>query len=190
MLALCMSLVFDCYLVFPWWVLPTSWLSEGHSVPHLLFSVVQVWTGCVGAGSSMYTRFWDISLALVQWFLLSNFSTVYLYLWINPWLWLVWLPLSPSPSSVLICWWFLCWWVSSSKRYPDVHSFYLLVSPGLLKNLENWSQYLQVIKQNSNYCFRLHLWLAHLHVDHSWPGAHPLPSAHKWYFLYTHSSLA
>ena len=30
---------------------------EGHSVPHLLSSVVQVWAGCVGAGSSMCTRF-------------------------------------------------------------------------------------------------------------------------------------
>ena len=43
----------------------TSWLSEGKSVPHLLFSVVQVWAGCVGAGSSMCTRFLGFSLALV-----------------------------------------------------------------------------------------------------------------------------
>ena len=32
-------------------------LSEGQFVPHLLFSVVQVWAGCVGAGSSVCTRF-------------------------------------------------------------------------------------------------------------------------------------
>ena len=38
----------------------------------------------------------------------------------------MWLPVPLSPSSVLICWWFLCWWVSSSRRYPGVHSFYLL----------------------------------------------------------------
>ena len=39
----------------------------------------------------------------------------------------MWLPLPPSPSSVLIWWWFLYWWVSSSRRYPGVHSFYLLL---------------------------------------------------------------
>ena len=33
------------FWVFLWWVIPTSWLSEGQSVPHLLFSVVQVWAG-------------------------------------------------------------------------------------------------------------------------------------------------
>ena len=38
----------------------------------------------------------------------------------------MWLPLLPSPSSLLICWCFLCWWVSSSRRYPGVPSFYLL----------------------------------------------------------------
>ena len=42
------------------------------------------------------------------------------------WIDLVRLLLLPSPSSVLSCWWFLCWWVSSSIRYPGVHSFYLL----------------------------------------------------------------
>ena len=41
------------------------------------------------------------------------------------WVELVWLPLPPSPSSVVICWWFLCWWVSRPGRYPGVHSFYL-----------------------------------------------------------------
>ena len=75
MLALCMSLVFRCCLVFLWWVLPSSLLSEGQSVHHLLFSVVQVWAGCVGAGFSMCTIFSGFSLALVQLFVLSNFST-------------------------------------------------------------------------------------------------------------------
>ena len=42
------------------------------------------------------------------------------------WVELVWLPLPRSPSSVLSCWSFLCLWVSSSRRYPGVHSFYLL----------------------------------------------------------------
>ena len=59
-----------------WWVLPTSWLSEGQSVSHLLFSVVQVWAGCVGGGSSVCTRFGGFSLSLVQLFVLSNFSTI------------------------------------------------------------------------------------------------------------------
>ena len=36
------------------------------------------------------------------------------------------LPLPPSPSSVLICWCFLCWWVPSSRMYPGVPGFYLL----------------------------------------------------------------
>ena len=57
MLVLCMSWFFGSCWVFLWWVFPTSWLSEGQSVPDLLLSVVQVWAGCVGAGSSMSTRF-------------------------------------------------------------------------------------------------------------------------------------
>ena len=36
---------------------PTSYSSESQSVPHLLFSVVEVWAGFVGAGSSVCTRF-------------------------------------------------------------------------------------------------------------------------------------
>ena len=51
------------------------------------------------------------------------------YLVVSPdrsWVVLVWLPLPPSPSSVLSCWCFLCWWFSSFQRYPGVHSFYLL----------------------------------------------------------------
>ena len=79
-----MSLVFGCFGVFLWWFFPTSWLSEGQSVPHLLFSVVQVWAGCVGAGSSVCTRFCGFSLALVQVFVLSNFFTIYLYFHIGP----------------------------------------------------------------------------------------------------------
>ena len=65
MLAVCMSLVFGSCSVFLWWVLPTSWLSEGQSVPHLLFSVVQVWAGCVGAGSSMVLRLFSCSCSVV-----------------------------------------------------------------------------------------------------------------------------
>ena len=57
MLALCMSLVFVFCWVFLWWALPINWLSEGQSVHHLLFSVVQVWAGCVGGRSSVCTRF-------------------------------------------------------------------------------------------------------------------------------------
>ena len=70
MLALCMSLVFGSVWVFLWWVFPTSWLSEGQSVPHLLFSVVQVWAGCVGAGSSCIQGF--------EAFLLLLFSCLFL----------------------------------------------------------------------------------------------------------------
>ena len=66
-----MSLVFGSCWVFLWWVFPTSWLSEGQSVPHLLSSIVQVWAGFVGAGSSMFTRFGGFSLALVQLFVLT-----------------------------------------------------------------------------------------------------------------------
>ena len=124
MLALCMSLGFGCCWVFLWWVLPTSWLTEGHSVPHLLFSVVHLWVGCVGAGSSVCTWFWGISLALVPLFVLFlHFLVVFLD---RSWVGLVWLLPSPSPSSVLSCWWFLCRWVSFFRRYPGVHSFYLL----------------------------------------------------------------
>ena len=42
------------------------------------------------------------------------------------WVELVWLTLPPSPSSAVICWLCLCWWVSSSSRYSGIHSFYLL----------------------------------------------------------------
>ena len=75
---------FGSCLVFLWWVFPTGWLSEGQSVPHLLSSVLQVWAGCVGASSSMCTRFWGFSLALVQLFVLSNFLTIYLYFQVSP----------------------------------------------------------------------------------------------------------
>ena len=56
-LALCMSLGFGCYWVFLWWVLPSSWLTEGHFIHHVLYSVVRVQAGCAEAGSSMCTRF-------------------------------------------------------------------------------------------------------------------------------------
>ena len=74
-----LSLVFGSWWVFLWWVFPTSWLSEGQSVPHLLSCVVQVWVGFVGGGSSVCTRFCGFSLALVQLFFLSNFFPIYLY---------------------------------------------------------------------------------------------------------------
>ena len=88
-----MSLGFDCCWVFLWWVLPSSWLIEVHSIHHILYSVVQMWTVCVEADSSVRTRFWGFSLALVQLFSLSNFSTIYLYFQISPGLRSVWLPL-------------------------------------------------------------------------------------------------
>ena len=84
MLALCLSLVFGSCWVFLWWVFPTSWLSEGQYVPHLLFSIVQVLEGCVGAGSSVCARFWGFSIALFQLFVLNNFFTIYLYFQIGP----------------------------------------------------------------------------------------------------------
>ena len=76
MLALCMSLGFDCCQVVLWWVFPSSWLTEGHSIHHVLYSVVQVWTGCVEAGSSVCMRFSGFSLAIVQFFIVGNFSTI------------------------------------------------------------------------------------------------------------------
>ena len=91
-LALCMVLGFDCCWVCFWWVFPSSWLIYGHSLHHLLYSVVQMWTGCVEADSSVYTRFWGFSLALVQFFVLSNFFTLWLYFQISHGLRLVWLP--------------------------------------------------------------------------------------------------
>ena len=57
MLAVCMSLGFDCCCVFLWWVLPTNWLTESRCVHHLLYSFVKVWAGCVRSGSSVYMRF-------------------------------------------------------------------------------------------------------------------------------------
>ena len=120
-----MSLGFGSCWVFFWQVFP-SWLSEGQSVLHLLFSVLQLWVGCIGAGSSMCTRFCGFSLALVQLFVFSNFSHYLFVFSYSSWVDLVWLPFPPSPSSVLICWCFLCCCVSSSRRYPGVSGFYPL----------------------------------------------------------------
>ena len=128
LLALCMSLGFDCCWVILSLGLPSNWLTEGHSLYQVLYSVVQVWEGCVGACSSMCTRFWGFSLAIVKLFALSNFSTIYLYFQISPGLRLVWLLLPSSPSSVVICWWFLCWWVSSSSRCTGLHHSHLTSS--------------------------------------------------------------
>ena len=50
------------------------------------------------------------------------------YLVVSPdrsWVDFMLFPLPPSPS-LLICWCFLCWWVSSSMRNPGVPSFYPL----------------------------------------------------------------
>ena len=127
MLALCVCLGFDYCWVFLWWVLPSSWLTEGHSVHHVLYSVVQMWTVCVEADFSVCTRFWGFSFTLVQLFVLSNFSTILLYFQISPGLRLVWLLLPPSPSPFVTFWWFLCWWVSSCSRCSGVHSFQLVV---------------------------------------------------------------
>ena len=57
MFAICMSFGFGSFGVFLWWVFPTNWLSEGQSVPYFLSSVVQVWAGCIGPGSSVFTWF-------------------------------------------------------------------------------------------------------------------------------------
>ena len=66
-------------------------------------------------------------------FLLLLFSCLFLvflhYLFVfsdRSWVDLVWLPLPPSPSSLLICWCFLCRWFSSSRRNPGVPNFYPL----------------------------------------------------------------
>ena len=106
-----MSLGFDCCWVFLWWVLPSRWLIEGHSVHYIFYPVVQMWAVRVEADSSVCTKFWGFSLALVHLFVLSDFSTIWFYFQISPELRLVWLPLPFSSSSIVICWWFLCWWV-------------------------------------------------------------------------------
>ena len=59
MLVLCMSLVF--FVLFGYFFggsFPSAgYLRVSLSVPHLLFSLVQVWAGCVGDCSSVCTRF-------------------------------------------------------------------------------------------------------------------------------------
>ena len=77
MLALSMSLGFDCCWVFLWVVFSSRMLTESHSVCHVFYSVVQVWTGCVEADCSVCTWFWGLSLALVQLLFMGNFSTTY-----------------------------------------------------------------------------------------------------------------
>ena len=62
-------------------------------------------------------------------FLLLLFSCLFsqfIYILNRSWVDFVWFPLPPSPSSLLICWCFLCWWVSSSRRNPGVPRFYPL----------------------------------------------------------------
>ena len=71
-----MSLIVDCCWVFLWWVLPSSCLSEGHSVHCVLYSIVQVQTGCVEAGSSVCLWLWGFSLTIFLLFVVDNFSTV------------------------------------------------------------------------------------------------------------------
>ena len=86
MLALCMSLGFACCWVCLWRVLPTSWLTESHSVHHLLYSVVQVWAGCVEAGSLVCTRFHDSLLLLFSclfWVISPLFSCISNQSWIE-----------------------------------------------------------------------------------------------------------
>ena len=90
------------------------------------FLLCRMCTGCVEAGSSVCMRFWGISLALVHLCVLGNFSIIWLYYQCGPAWRLVWLPLSPSPSSVVISWWFLFLWVSSFSRYTAIHSLHLL----------------------------------------------------------------
>ena len=69
-------------------------------------------------------------------FLLLLFSSLF-YLFVfsdRSWVDFLWFPLPPSPSSLLICWCFLCWWVSFSRRYPGVPGFYpLFFVVGLLR---------------------------------------------------------
>ena len=120
-LALSMSLGFDCW-VFLWWVLPSSWLSEGHSIPHLLFFVGQVVLELVLPCVPGFEAFVLLLLSCLFWVISSLFSSFPDRSWVE----LVWLSLCPSPSPVLRCWCYLCWWVSSSRRYPGVHSFYQL----------------------------------------------------------------
>ena len=127
MLAFCMCSDFNYCWVFLWWVLPSRWFTECHSRHHILYSVVQVWTGCVEADSFVCPRFWGFSLILVQLLVVGNFSIIELYFQIYPGLKLVWLPLPLSPSSVVICCCFLYWWVLSSRRYTGVHSSHLLL---------------------------------------------------------------
>ena len=55
-LALWMYLGFDCCWVGLWWVVPSSWLTEGHSAHHILCTVVQVQSGCAEAGASIIPR--------------------------------------------------------------------------------------------------------------------------------------
>ena len=123
MLALWMYLGFDCCWVSFWWVLPSSWLTEGHSTQHILYSVVQVQTGCVEAVLLSFLGF-DGSLTIGQlfvWVISPPFSCNFS----GPGWRLVWLPLTPPHSSFIICWWFLCWWVVSSSKYLVVHSSHL-----------------------------------------------------------------
>ena len=39
----------------------------------------------------------------------------------------MWLPVPLSPYSGVICWWFLCWCILFSSKYPGIHSSHLLI---------------------------------------------------------------
>ena len=130
MLALCVSLVFGCCWVFLWWVLPTSW---SLCPPPLVFC-------CAGVGRLCWRWLFRVYKVLML-FSCSRSVVCSHYLVVSPdrsWVELVWLPVPVSPSSVVIYLSFLCWWVSSSRRYPGVHGFYLLFFMGGCRGKVKW----------------------------------------------------
>ena len=146
--------------VFGFWLLlglslvgPSLQLANWGSLhpPHLVFCHVGG-AGCVEAFSSACPIFWGFSLAIVQMFVLGNFSTIELYFQIGPCWSLVWLPLPPSPSSIVIFWCFLCWWLSSSSRYtvvPTSHYFLWSVGGGRQNGLRQQEYILWYLKYHS-----------------------------------------
>ena len=114
-----------------WLLLGLSFVGPSHQLviwgsvcpPPLVFC-------CAGVGRLCWSWFFRVYKVL-RLFSCSCSVVCSHYLVVSPdrsWVELVWLSLPPSPSSVLSCWCFLCWWVSSSRSYPGVHSFYLLFS--------------------------------------------------------------
>ena len=121
MLSLRMSLGLNCCWDFLYWVLPSSQMTEV-SPPTmscmLLCRCGQIVSKLILLSLQGYETSLSLLFRCLFWIISPPFSC-------NSNLVSVAFT-TPLPSSLIIRWWFLCWWVLSSSRYIGVHSPHLL----------------------------------------------------------------